>query len=74
MHIVKTIHNRENTRKVEVFQRDDGAFGFQEWKWINEENCWVPLPKQIISVIDTMQHALDEAEERIPWLKEGKGQ
>jgi hypothetical protein len=68
MHIVKTIHDPGNKRKVQVFQREDGTFGFEEWKWVSEENCWAPLPKQITSVIDTLEHALKEAKERIPWI------
>jgi hypothetical protein len=68
MHIVKTIHDPRNKRKVQVFRREDGTFGFEEWKWLPEENCWSPLPKQITSVIDTLEHALKEAKERIPWI------
>jgi hypothetical protein len=69
MQVVKTIHDQGNERKVQVFQREDGTFGFEEWKWSREENCWMPLPKQITSVIDTLEHAQEEAKERIPWLR-----
>jgi hypothetical protein len=51
-----------------VLRREDGTFGFEEWKWLPEETCWSPLPKQITSVIDTLEHALKEAKERIPWI------
>ena len=70
--VVKTIHNQENDRRVEVFQRDDGTFGFEESKHLDVENCWVPVSRQFISVIDTMQHALDEAIERIHWLSDAR--
>lgn len=66
--VVKTIHDQENRRRVQLFQREDATFGFEEWKWLSDENCWVPLPQQITSVIDTLEHALKEAKERIPWL------
>ena len=28
--VVKTIHDQENRRRVQVFQREDGTFGFEE--------------------------------------------
>ena len=67
MNVVKTLHGGQ--LKVEVFQREDGSFGFEELKWLPEENCWVPVRRQITSVIDTLEHAEAEAMERISWLR-----
>jgi len=68
--ILKTIVHPEGNRKVEVFQRPDGTFGFEEWHWLVDEKCWCPLGKRSVSVIDTMDHTLDEIKGRIPWVTE----
>jgi hypothetical protein len=42
--IVKTIVKADRTRKVELFRRADGTFGFEELKWLGTpENTWVPI-------------------------------
>jgi hypothetical protein len=69
--IVRTILHSEGNRKVEVFRRSDGTFGFEESKWFDDpENCWVPFGRYSNAVIDTLDNALKEAEGRVPWVTE----
>jgi hypothetical protein len=70
MQIVETILHPGGNRKVEIFRRPDGTFGFEEWQWLEEERCWCPLGGHSMAVIDTMDHALGEVNGRIAWIKE----
>jgi hypothetical protein len=70
MQIVKTIVHPEGSRKVEVFRRPDGTFGFEEWHWLEDESCWCPFGKYSAPIIDTLGHALEEVKGRIPWVTE----
>jgi hypothetical protein len=69
MQAVKTITNREGTRKVEIFRRPNGTFGFEELKWWDApENSWTPTGRYSIAVIDTFDRAIEEAKGRVSWL------
>ena len=70
--ILKTIISADGNRKVEIFRRSDGTFGFEELKWLDDprEHCWVPFGKYSIAVIDTLEHALREVEGRVSWVAE----
>jgi hypothetical protein len=69
MQTVKTIVHPDGTRKVDVFRRTNGSFGFEEWHWQVRESCWCPFGKYSIAVVDTMEHVLQEIKERIPWVE-----
>jgi hypothetical protein len=70
MQIVKTIVHPDGNRKMNVFQRPDGSFGFEEWHWGTEEECWYPFGKYSIAFIDTIEPALQEIRGRVSWLDE----
>lgn len=69
--VVKTIHNPQGNRRVELFQRRDGTFGFQEWAYAADEGAWLPFGRYSIAVIDTLERAEQEARGRIAWLARG---
>ena len=71
--VVKTIHNPQGNRRVEIFQRNDGSFGFEEWTYAVDEGTWVPFGRYSIAVIDTLERAEQEARGRIAWLAAGAG-
>ena len=66
--IVKTINDRSGKRRVHVYQRSDGSFGFEEWKFAQEEQCWYPVGRYSHAVIDTLENAEREATSRVHWL------
>ncbi|HEY7403145.1 MAG TPA: hypothetical protein VIB39_06460 [Candidatus Angelobacter sp.] len=70
MQIIQTITHPDGRRKVEVFRRQNGTYGFEEWQWLEFEECWCPFAKHPISIIDTFEHALEEIKGRIPWIEE----
>jgi hypothetical protein len=43
--IKKTSLKSDGTRKVEVFQRADNTFGFEELEFGQEEKAWFPVGK-----------------------------
>jgi hypothetical protein len=68
--VKKTLVNSDGTRKVEVFQRVDNTFGFDELKSGQEEQAWFPVGKYSIAVIDSLESAIKEAKGRIAWLSD----
>ena len=60
--------NPDGARKVEIFQRADGTFGFEELKFGPEEGAWFPVGKYSIAIIDSLDNALKEAKGRVSWL------
>jgi len=66
--IVKTIHDRSGSRRVEIYKRPDGTFGFEEWRFGIEEQCWRPFGFYSYAVIDTVETAEREARSRVGWL------
>jgi hypothetical protein len=71
MQIVETIVHPDGKRKVNVFQRPDGSFGFEELRWHAGEACWCPFGKYSIAFVDTIEHVLQEIRERGTWVDEG---
>jgi hypothetical protein len=70
MAIVEAILHPKGNRKVEIFRQPNGVFGFEEWRWDAEERYGCPLGGHSTAVIDTMDHALDEVNGRISWIRE----
>ncbi len=65
---VKTYFSGDRRRKVEIFRRDDGTFGFEEWKYGHEEQSWYPSGYYSYAIIDDLEHAIAEARGRVAWL------
>jgi hypothetical protein len=71
--ILKTINDRSGTRQVKIYQRADGTFGFEEWRFSVEEQRWYPLGRYSPAVIDTLENAEREARSRVAWLADRAG-
>ena len=67
-HISKTFLKADQTRKVEVFQRADDTFGFEELELGQEENAWFAAGKYSIAIIASLEGAIKEAKGRAGWL------
>ena len=68
--IVWTILHPKGNRKVEIFRRENGTFGFEEWKlWDEPENSWAPYGRYSTAIIDTFDRALKEVEGRVSWVE-----
>jgi len=66
--ILKTIDDRSGTRRVQIYQRANGSFGFEEWRFGIEEQCWYPVSRYSSAVIDTFENAEREARSKVAWL------
>ena len=68
--ILKTIRHTDAIRKVEIFQRENGSFGFREMKWGKEELAWFQVGKYSECICDTFENTIKEARSRIDWIYE----
>jgi hypothetical protein len=68
MKVVQTIANEDGTRRVEIYRRDRGTFGFRELRWDPVESSWVSVGRYAESFSDSVDHTLLEARSRVPWL------
>lgn len=66
----KTFVKPDGTRRVDIFQREDKTFGFEEFEFGVEENSWYPGGKYSLAMIDTFENAIREAKSRVQWLAE----
>lgn len=66
--VVKVFTSRDGTRKVEIFQRADKTFGFEELRYGAEEKSWFPHGRYSYAIIDSIEAAIQEAKSRVSWL------
>ena len=66
--VKRTFVKSDRARKVEVFQRADGTFGFEELKFGEEEGAWFPTGRYSVAVIGSLDDAITEVRGRVPWL------
>ena len=67
--VVNSIQNDEADHCVDVFVRDDGTFGFEEYRRDHEDaRGWFSLDRFASLVVPGADHALVEARSRVPWL------
>jgi hypothetical protein len=69
MKIVRTVMRADNVAKVEIFQRFDGTYGFEEWHWQEQESAWCPTGSYSASFTDSPESALSEARGRVSWME-----
>lgn len=67
--IIERIFDVSGSRRVLIFQREDGSFGFDEERFSREplEMSWIP--RGYDSRCDTRERALSEAMGRVEWLE-----
>jgi hypothetical protein len=67
--VVKTIEDPAGGRRVRIYRRPNGTFGFDEWVYWPDEDSWCPSVPDSYAVIDTAERAEQEARSRISWLR-----
>ena len=65
--VVQTIWNSDKTRRVDIFQRGDGSFGFEESHYGLDEQSWILFGRYSESFTDTSEAAIREARARVSW-------
>ena len=68
--VVQSISDSSGLRRVDIIERADGSFGFEEWYFSRppDEKCWVPANRQMITFTDSAESAEREARARVEWL------
>ncbi len=68
---IKTLFSNDRLKKVELFRRQDGTFGFEEWHFHPEEGLWAPFGQRSLAICDSLDKAEIEARGRVEWLGAG---
>jgi len=68
--VVESFLNPDGTRRVDIFEREDGTFGFEEFRFGEEEQCWLASGRGATSFTDNLGDELREARGRVWWLAE----
>ena len=69
MTTVQTIADKTQKRRVIVFRRDDGSFGFEEYRRDHEDlRGWFSLRRYGTQVFASESDALQQAKTVVDWL------
>jgi hypothetical protein len=68
---VKMIRDGRDRRRVEIFRRQNGTYGFTEWRWDSADSAWTPFGRYAECVTDSPERAESEARSRVAWLANG---
>ena len=62
----------DGKRKVEIFRREDGTFGFTSLRFSDDprERCWIPHGRFSECFAPDAQTAEFEARSRVAWLRQ----
>ncbi len=67
--VVASFNNAEGNHCVDIFRRDDGTFGFEEYRRDPEDlKGWFPLHRHSRRVFATEVDALARARAAVPWM------
>jgi hypothetical protein len=66
--VVRTIWNADKTQRVDIFQREDGTFGFEELHYAIDGQAWCPHGRYSESFTETSEAAIFEASSRVQWV------
>ena len=70
---VRTITDAPGLRRVVIYRREAGSFGFEEQRFSTapEERCWLPVGRHSEAICLTEEIAIREARGRVSWLSDG---
>jgi hypothetical protein len=68
---VKTLEHSDGLRRVEIFLRPNGTFGFTELVWDAEDQAWCPFGRYSGASCATADQAESVARGRVAWLSSG---
>lgn len=71
--VLSSIETPEGNRCVDIFKRDNGTFGFEEWRRDPESaSGWFAIGHYGARVFESSEAALAEARARVIWMAEIK--
>jgi len=67
--VLNSLENSAGDHCVDIFVRDDGTFGFEEYRRDPEDmSGWFSLHRYSRQVFATAEDALAEAKSRVAWI------
>ncbi len=67
--MLASLENEDHTRCVDVFQRGDGTFGFEEFRRdVEDQGQWVPVQHYSAMAYPSQDEALMSARRIVAWL------
>jgi len=67
--VLNSLENSAGDHCVDIFVRDDGTFGFEEYRRDPEDvSGWFSLHRYSLQVFATAEDALAQAKSRVAWL------
>ena len=67
--VLTSLHNPAADRCVDIFVREDGTFGYEEYRRDHEDaRGWFPLNRYSNQVFQTQADAIARARTSVPWL------
>jgi hypothetical protein len=67
--VLNSLENSAGDHCVDIFVRDDGTFGFEEYRRDPEDmSGWFSLHRYSRQVFATAEDALAEAKSRVAWM------
>ncbi len=72
--VVNELVARHGKRKVQIFRREDGSFGFEALRFSDDpqELCWIPDGRFSECFAEDEQTAEFEARGRVDWLRDNE--
>ena len=68
MKVVRTIESTDGKRRLEIYRRDNGTYGFEDMKYGDVEGSWFPAGRYSMGIFATEEDALTDAKGRVKWL------
>ena len=70
--VLRSINIPDGGRCVDIFQRPDGTYGFEEFRRDAEDlSGWFPIGGHGDRSFTTAEDAFEEAQAAVVWLKDG---
>ena len=66
--VLASLENPHGDYCVDIFAREDGSFGFEEYRRDPEDGRWRSLNRYSGLVFDSERDAAAKARKQVPWL------
>lgn len=66
--VVQEIYNKDRSRRVFIYRREDGLFSYEPWYYSEDEYemCWIG--QRCSGLYDSQETAIREAQANVDWL------
>ena len=69
--VIQSLETQDNLKCVDIFQRRDSTFGFEEFRRdIEDATGWFPTGNYSNIIFLSAEKALEKAKDLVPWLNQ----